>query len=51
MALPVASFAPPAPVASRPPAVKLAKALSALGLAELRLELDIDRGAVAPIPA
>ena len=46
IALPVGSFAPPAPIASRPPAVKLAKALGALDLAELKLELDIDLGAV-----
>jgi DSF synthase len=39
-------FAPPAPVSARAPAVKLAEALGALDLVELKLEIDVDVGAV-----
>ena len=43
---PSPAFALPAPISSRPPALKLAETLGALELAELKLEIDIDVGAV-----
>jgi DSF synthase len=46
LALPVPRFVPPAPISTHAPAVKLAEALGALDLAELKLEIDIDIGAV-----
>jgi DSF synthase len=44
--LPHLSLVQPAPILSHPPAVKLAQALSALDLVELKLEIDADVGAV-----
>ena len=44
--LAAARFAPPAPVSSHPPAMKLAETLGALDLVELKLEIDVDVGAV-----
>lgn len=44
--LALAGHAPPVPASSHQPAIKLAEALGALDLAELKLEIDIDVGAV-----